>query len=229
MKNSGFIADCVEWDIVNWSKALTFWERKFNLQDKGFECLELGSRSGGLSLWMAEKGNNVICSDLENPEAQARKLHQRYSMRGRIEYEALDATNIPYENRFDLIMFKSILGGVSRDGKSHLNKVVIDQIYKALKVGGKLLFAENLEASKFHRFLRRKLVRWGSSWNYLKIADVSELFEKFTDVDYEATGFLGSFGINESQRKILGRLDTVLFDRIVTDDMKYILFGVATK
>lgn len=229
MKKKDILIDCVEWDVVNWSKALTYWEKKVDLNSKHYDCLELGGRRGGLSLWLALKDNQVICSDLENPERQAGKIHSKHNYPGKIKYEAIDATSIPYENRFDIVIFKSILGGIGRDGRDAMKGVVVDQIFKSLKAGGKLLFVENLQASALHRFLRRKLVRWGASWSYLKTDEVEGLFQKFKSVQFDTAGFLGAFGVSEVQRNLLGSLDTLLFDKIVTDKMKYIIFGVATK
>lgn len=228
MHSKKFLVDCVAWDVTNWAKALRFWEKNVDLENKNYQCLELGGRRGGLALWLAMKGNNVICSDLENPEEEAATIHQEYKCSSRIHYEAIDATNIPYQNHFDIIVFKSILGGISRDGNGHLNQVVLDQIYKALKPGGRLLFAENLKGSKLHQSMRKGLVRWGASWNYLDIKQIPLLFKKFYTLEYQTAGFLGTFGRSESQRTILGTIDTLIFDRF-SDRLKYIAFGYASK
>lgn len=222
------VKDIIEWDILNWSKALRFWQSHVPLGAK-LKCLELGSRRGGLSLWLANYGNDVICSDLESPENQAVILHQKYQYKGKIKYMAIDAMNIPFGNYFDIIVFKSILGGISRNGNSHLNQKVIDEVFKALKPGGKLLFAENLEASTIHRFFRKRLTRWGKYWNYLTIDEVPMMFKKYENVSFESAGFLGAFGRNEWQRSILGQLDTIIFDKFLSRKMRYVVFGVATK
>ena len=202
MTDKSFVSDSVEWDVHNWSKALNFWEENVELDNKKLTCLELGSRRGGLSLWLAMKGNHVVCSDINSPEPMASILHKKYSLPGKIEYEAIDATKIPYENHFDIVVFKSILGGISRNGNLDLNKVVVDEIYKSLKPGGVLLFAENLVASRIHQFFRKKVTQWGY-WNYLQLHDVDELFDKFESVHFETAGFLGAFGSVEWQRKLL--------------------------
>ncbi|MCO5272952.1 MAG: class I SAM-dependent methyltransferase [Cyclobacteriaceae bacterium] len=225
----GIINSIVEWDVINWSKALDHWERNVFTNEKKLTCLELGGRRGGLSLWLATKGNEVICSDYENPEPIASKIHKEHSFIGTISYQAIDATQIPYEDYFDIIVFKSILGGISRNGNSHLNQKVIDEVFKALKPGGKLLFAENLEASAIHRFFRKRLTRWGKYWNYLTIDEVPMMFKKYENVSFESVGFLGAFGRNEWQRSILGHLDTVIFDKFLSRKMRYVVFGVATK
>lgn len=227
--NQELINTCVEWDVVNWSKAIRFWASRGALTQGGNHCLELGGRRGGLSLWLALQGNDVICSDYHNPEVEAKKLHLQYDNNQLISYQAIDATAIPYTNEFDIIVFKSILGGISRNGKTEMNGVVLHEIYKALKPGGRLLFAENLEASALHKWARRNFTGWGDSWNYLKSSEIENLFSMFQNVEWEAAGFLGAFGTSEFLRRILGNIDSIFFDSLVNTDKKYLCFGVATK
>lgn len=225
---SSQIQDIIEWDIVNWSNALKFWEEELGVHDEKLSCLELGGRKGGPSLWLALKGHEVVCSDLTNPKEDASKLHNKYDYPGTISYEAIDASDIPYDQKFDLIVFKSILGGISRGGNSHINKVVLDQIEKALKPGGKLLFAENLESSLLHKVARKYFVKWGGEWNYFQYKNIEKDFVTFERFKFDTVGFFGAFGRTENQRQFLGRLDRGL--KFLTPKSKrYILFGVAEK
>jgi 2-polyprenyl-3-methyl-5-hydroxy-6-metoxy-1,4-benzoquinol methylase len=111
------IKDIVVWDIVNWSKAIKYWENNISVSNKGHECLELGLSKGGLSLWLALNGNKVLCTDLNGPEKAAYKIHEKYDCTSKITYGSIDATNIPFEERFDVIVFKSILGGISSNNQ----------------------------------------------------------------------------------------------------------------
>lgn len=222
------VQQIIEWDIVNWSNALHFWEQELSPTNKKLSCLELGGRKGGPSLWLALKGHEVICSDLTNPEEEAKLLHDRHSFSGSISYEAIDATHIPYEEKFDIIIFKSILGGISRGGNAHINKQVLDQIHKALKPGGQLLFAENLEASFLHKIARKYFVKWGGEWNYFKYKNIDSDFSSFNTIKHDTVGFLGAFGRSEKQRQLLGKIDKKL-KRITPKSKRYILFGAATK
>jgi SAM-dependent methyltransferase len=222
------LEDIIEWDIINWSKALKYWKSKIDIVSKNYYCLELGGRKGGPSLWLALNGNNVICSDLESPDEIASVLHKKYQCEDVITYEAIDATNIPYQDHFDIVIFKSILGGISRNGKDKLKAKTIFEIHKSMKPGGKLLFAENLESSFLHKFLRKQFVKWGDEWNYLKYADIDNLFSSFTSVKFITVGFFGAFGRTERQRQFLGRADNI-FEKVVPQSSRYIVIGVAEK
>lgn len=223
-----FIADIIEWDVENWQHALLFWEKQLSNDKGALKCLELGGRRGGVSLWLASKGYEVICSDLENPEENAKEIHSKYKLPGIIHYEAINAVNIPYEKEFDVIVIKSIIGGVSRSGQDELQQKLIDECYKALKPGGKLLFAENLEASALHRFARKKFVKWGGEWNYLKLKNVPKLFSKWKSMQFETIGYFAAFGRSEKQRNLLGKIDDI-FKFVIPENCRYIAFGVAIK
>jgi SAM-dependent methyltransferase len=222
------LKDVIDWDVVNWSRTIPFWEKNIDIKGKNLSCLELGGRKGGLSLWLALKGNNVICSDLNSPEADASDLHKKYKIDSRITYQSIDATQIPFDNHFDIITFKSILGGISREGSDEFKKATLEQIYQALNKGGKLLFAENLEGSGLHKYLRKKFVIWGNEWNYLRLEEIPEVFSSFSKISYVTIGFWGAFGRTEKQRAMLGRIDGVM-EKLFPSRMRYIVIGIAEK
>ena len=67
-------------------------------QNKNYKCLELGARQGGLSLWLALKGNSVVCSDISystqpHELQKAKDLHKKYNCEDRISCESIDALN----------------------------------------------------------------------------------------------------------------------------------------
>ncbi len=222
------IRNFIEWDVENWSKAIDFWDKHIDLKDKNYCCLDVGGRNGGLSLWLALQGNNVICSDLENPRKNAEKLHKKFNCADRISYKAINALNIPFENNFDVVIFKSIIGGISKNKNDALKRKIISEIFKSLKPGGFLLFAENLQGSIFHILARRLFVKWGRSWNYLHFEEINDLLSEFDSVKYETVGFLGLFGRTEKQRWLLGKVDHYLC-KIIPTSKRYIVFGCARK
>ncbi len=48
------LVDIITWDIYNWSECLNYWPKYIN--GKSLQCLELGAKSGGLSLWLSMNG-----------------------------------------------------------------------------------------------------------------------------------------------------------------------------
>jgi len=220
--------DIIQWDVRSWSKALSYWEENV-AWDNVQNALELGGREGGLSLWLALKGIKVVCSDLKDVKTTAEQLHIRHDVTSLIEYQDIDATNIPYENHFDVIVFKSIIGGIGRNDNYEIQQKVFKEIYKALKPGGKLLFAENLIASPFHQRLRKRYVNWGSTWRYVSIKEMNEFLQDFSSFEIKSTGVLGTFGRNESQRNILSKVDQLVLNTISPSNWKYISYGIAVK
>jgi SAM-dependent methyltransferase len=223
------LRDFLEWDVRNWAVALEFWTRHTRLDLAGCSALEVGSRHGGLSLWLATLGASVVCSDLERPTERARRKHSVAGVGSRIGYECIDATRIPYADRFDLVVFKSVLGAVGRLGGRVAQARAVGQMYKALKPGGELFFAENLVASPMHRFLRRRFVGWSASWRYVSIEEMRDFLRPFASVSYCTIGFAGVFGRTGRQRAILGTLDRALLDGMVPESWRYVIAGVARK
>jgi SAM-dependent methyltransferase len=222
------IKDIIQWDIETWSNIINYWEKHVDFSNHQ-KALELGGHQGGLSLWLALNGLQVICSDLKDVKTTASVLHQKHKVNHLIVYQDIDATQIPYENHFDIIVFKSILGGIGRQNNIGAQQQTFDEIYKALKPGGKLLFAENLIASGFHRLLRKQFVKWGDTWRYVSIHEMELFLKDFQNIEYQTTGFLATFGRTETQRSILARLDKLIMNPISPKKWNYLIYGVATK
>lgn len=215
-----------DWDVLTWSRALPLWESAVGPSLSGLLGLEIGACGGGLSLWMAAKGCAVICSYYDESMDDAKALHRAHGVAERVSYEPIDATNIPYRNRFDLIMLKSVLGGIGAFGRLDRAREAMRQIHLALKPGGLLLFAENAVGTPLHR-----LPRWlkrGDSWRYLTIDEMRSMLAAFSQVSIGTTGFLAGYGLSEGQRRLLGRLDAS-FCRHLPASWQYVMYGAARK
>jgi SAM-dependent methyltransferase len=225
----GAIRDIIEWDIANWSRALEFWKRNTSKDLSTVNALEIGSRNGGLSLWIALQGGRCLCTDLDGPTPTAVKMHRKYDVSQRIQYGMLDAAEMTYDAQFDIVLFKSVLGGIGYGNNKPKQQKAMKAIYRTLKPGGELLFAENLMASPFHRFLRRHFVDWGEQWRYITLAELKQFTSDFAEVKHSTAGFIGDLGRTEGQRNFLGRLDKVFVERMVPQKWRYIAICVARK
>lgn len=228
-KKKEFIRDIVEWDTKNWWRAIEFWESKEKEQINGKKVLDIGGRNGGLSLYWALKGADVICSDInEDGFEKAKKLHQKYGVEKKINYEVIDATKIPYKNEFDIICFKSVLGGVGYNNNYEKQRQMMKSIYRALADGGKLYFCENLSASPLHHYMRKRYTKWGNQWRYIHLKEIPELTEEFTKVESMTFGFWGVFGRKIYLAELMGTVD-IWFERWIREENRYIVSCVCSK
>lgn len=227
--SSKVVADIIEWEVPNWSKALTFWEGHTRQDLRTVKALELGGKRGGLSLWVALQGGHALCTDLRNPEAIAAARHAQHDVSGQITYAALDALQIPHPSAFNVVMFKSLLADVGRAAGSGGQAEVVRQAHAALCEGGELFFAENVAGSPLHQVLRRRFVPWGGDMRYPSIPELLAFMSPFRDVQYATYGFLGVLGRWHWLTGWLARLDRWGIDRLVPARWRYLLVGVARK
>ena len=225
--------DIVSWDVRTWSEAVLYWESVLRDIEPGrtLRCLEIGAGQGGPSLWLALQGHDVLCTNWGLTAAHASPLHERYAasglLKGRIEYQDVDATRIPFENEFDLVVFKSVIGGV---GTKEAQDRTMQGILRALKPGGTLIFAENLRATPLHRLARAIAYRMrGSSWRYVTLKELAPHLAEYTSHDVRVTGFLAMFGVREGQRNALTAADERVFNKLVPKSWHYVSYGSAIK
>jgi SAM-dependent methyltransferase len=223
------LPDIIGWDVVNWSQALAFWNARAQIP-KAASCLELGCGSNSsLSLWLALLGNSVLCSDFGGVPESTKATHRRHGVADRISYGDVDASAISYRERFDVIIFKSMLGGVVRTDPGRLSREIVSRIHDALKPGGMLLFAENLTSTPAHRFARSYFVGRGATWHYFALSELEGMLSCFRSFELTTFGFLGCFGRSEPQRRLLGKLDSSILDKLVPARWHYIAAAIAYK
>lgn len=217
--------DIIQWDIENWGAVLDFWAPHLS-DSANSSVLTLGERDGGLTLWFANQQFEVTASDLEGLTDAGKALHQQYQVQNKVKYAEANMLQLPFDSEsYDLICFKSVLGALSAKEKQ---QQAIDEIYRVLKPGGKLLFAENLEGNGLHKSLRKRFVKWSTYWRYLKWPEDKDLFKAFDKAHFSTRGTLGLLGRSEGQRKILGKIDA-LIKPVTRPNARYILFGVLEK
>lgn len=220
--------DVMGWDVLNWSQALDFWDRHLPRRLEHWRALELGAAGGGLSLYLALKGAEVICSNLELPGPVTRECHQRYGL-SQIEYAAVDARQLPYaDESLDLVCFKSVLGGIRKQHPEDPKPAMIAEIWRVLKPGGQLIFAENARGHWLHQFLRRSLVSWSAGWEYLEIQDIERLMRSFARFEHTSCGALALLGRNEMQRRALGQVDRYVVPHM-PEAWRYLMIAWAQK
>jgi hypothetical protein len=130
---------------------------------------------------------------------------------------------------FDVIAFKSMLGGIGANGHAERQRDAVERLHRALKPGGSLLFAENVAATRIHSAVRARFGAGKDGWRYPTMREMSTLLRPFASVQGRTAGFLGTWGSSELQRRASGGLDAFLCRWLVPGSWQYAMMGVAIK
>lgn len=220
------MTDLVGWDVRTWSAAFRLWEGVVAEAPPVLRCLEIGAGPGGPSLWLARKGHDVLCTNQAQTVEIASPLHERYEYSGSIEYQTIDARELPFESEFDIAVFKSVLGGV---GDRAEQAKVVAGLLRSLKPGGRLLFAENIRGTVVHQAARSLMFRRRrADWRFNSFYRLRELLGGFSSVTMNTAGVTAVFGTTEARRSALAGADRILAP-ITPPSWRYMAYGVATK
>ena len=217
--------ETLDWDIPNWSRALTFLDKHKQNKFDGKKVLEIGANNGGLSIWAALNGAQVICSDIDGPSELAKKRFNQLKLTN-VEFEHLDVLNLVFKNEFDFILFKSVIGGIGRKNCIEKQLLAMKKINQALIPNGECLFIENMRGAWFHHYLRHRYGAGKIDWHYPTLKEFGEFSKLFNKVSYRTFGYIG--GSDFPLKNIRSKLDIYL-EKIIHPSSHYIYAGVYQK
>lgn len=199
-----------------------------NCGSRGCKCGHAAELLGKLAFRIHRPASALALRSLPHaPEASGPRLRSAPTLGHQTKRRA--RVNSPSTKEFDVVLFKSVLSGIGRLNNRDNQVNAINEIHKSLKEGGELWYAENLMASPFHQFARRRYVNRGNTWRYVTIQEMKEYLSVFSEVKYTPVGFLGSFGRTLFQRLILGKVDGIISNKLVPESWHYIIIGIARK
>lgn len=228
MDERRLLADSVGWDVGNWSRAVRFCTATSHLRPPG-QALEVGSdgENGGLSLVLAARGWNVLCSGLEPPSPAKIALHRAHAVTGRVRYAVLDVLeDLPPS---DLVVVKSVLGHVAQRGRDDRLRAALQNLQAAVRPGGELWLVENARASRVHAAARRRIGAGRTQWRYLGLDEIDDLLSAFPERACRTFGVVGALGRSEAQRRALSVLDRTVLERTMPARSHYVAAVVARK
>lgn len=130
-----------------------FWdqyiEQFFANSSESYNILDLGCGLGGMSLYMAKQGHNVVGVDIADLAIQnARYLSQKSSLDDKIDFLKVDVTTqVDLDQKFDFIFDSHLLHCLTT---SDQRKAYFDFVRTHLKEDGHFL----LETMSFHKGIR---------------------------------------------------------------------------
>ena len=212
----------IRWDQSNWERALKFLENNKAKNFRNKKVLELGGRDASLSLWAASQGGSVICSDIVNIDKNIMKK----ICDAKIDFKIIDALDIPYDDYFDFIIFKSLLGGIGRGGAKEKQLLVMRQIKKSLKKDGECLFIENMAGTILHQIFRNRYGAGKNDWHYPSLKEFYKMSNIFKDVKFNTYGFFGS---TRKMKKDLRAKFDYNYDKYLPENWRYVYAGIYRK
>lgn len=224
----------IEWDVLNWSQLLKYWQPIIEELPRDSKVLAIGERNGGLSLWLALLGFDVVCTDISDATQEAIALHKKHNVVHRIEYKKYDVVNDSINpEQYDIVIAKSVIGGLKSDRSNpstrsfEVQKKAVDNIHRLLKPRGYFFSAENMKGGTVVSMMRGSK-NTANTWRYLSYQELKQLFGEYSLVQTKTFGILPTLFSVGTLNKFAHFLNKNLLN-VMPASSKYIAFTVAQK
>jgi hypothetical protein len=192
------IEDCCGWNRKIWADAIEFAIANSLLEMSGKKALEIGAgEHSALAPVFSALGAAVTCSYYGQPrervaDGRLKFVMNKYRLEN-IELAEADINNV--QGVYDIIVLKSVLGGVCRSNDYQKMKDVVDRLMRNLSEGGCILSIDNGFIGAFDR-LRQVRGAGKNNWTYIKAAEFASALAGH-DVSMRGFGLLnfGSAGV----------------------------------
>ncbi len=196
------------WNVRSWSFAFKKILSKNNLDFKNKSILEIGATSKSNVATYFKKNNKITLSSID--EIEIEKMRKIFSST-KISVLKLDIFN--FQKKYDLIIMKSILGGLCRnEGKVKANSIIQKLISNNLNKGGGILSLDN-GRPRYNNLLKNFGSR-KNNWFFFKENDLNNFEYVYV------FGFLSSFSLKTR----IGFLGSIVEDILYIIDRLIFLF-----
>lgn len=183
------IEDCCGWNKKTWADAVEFAISVLPDDLQGKKVIEIGvSDRSTVAPILAARGATVFCSYYQKPSGFIENGHLKYIREkyGLGEIPTFETGIDELVGRYDVIIMKSVLGGIFRNNDYDGIGATIRRLMRNnVSAGGVILTVDNGYIGPFHR-LRRYRGTGGNSWTYL---DRNRLAAALAGLDVMMKGF----------------------------------------
>ncbi|MDA9220845.1 hypothetical protein N9P33_03415 [Gammaproteobacteria bacterium] len=178
------------WSYKSWSHA--FKVSNFQLPNKVDKILEIGASEHSIvSLIFDGLASEIVISyysdeQREGVEQYLASIRQKYNLKSKYVLEQIDATTV--EGSFDIVIMKSVLGGLFRQNSSTISDVtgfIGSLVSRVVKPEGLLISIDNGKS-----ILERTVSRFGARKNQWRLFRKSELNGAIRQTEF---GVISSF------------------------------------
>lgn len=120
---------------------LDFYRKEaFSFEDRNIRVLELACGTGRISLQMLKLGCSIEAIDLSKSmldilERDLKSIGRKF--KNNINIKQMNILDINYENQFDMVIFPATTICLLKKDEI---KILLEKVYKSLKIGGKFIF-----------------------------------------------------------------------------------------
>jgi len=163
-----------------------FYKELLKKSDKKSKVLEIGSGMGENTKFLLDLGFNVCATDISPNSVEVMK--KRFYNYEKFSFKVADMEKLPFNNdSFDIVCSA---GSLSYGD----NKIVMNEIYRVLRPGGRMISVDSLDHNPIYRINRfMHFLRAHRSKSTLKRMPTVDLIEKYSDkFGYAEVSYFGS-------------------------------------
>ena len=215
---SQFVNKCIGWNVGAWQTALQsgldlLTENNINLVDK--RVLELGGGTHSTLAPIFEKLGAMATSSFYNDrgmETLLFEINDRYKTS--VDSKQIDIFGDYLDDKYDIVICKSVLGGIARGNEKFLLARALKSIQKNLLTEDGVIFTlDNLYGSTLAQFLRSRLGAGRNRWNYFTLEELRSAVPENFELLSRTNGVLSFASTsNRTANALVNYADSLFFD-----------------
>lgn len=141
-KNAGIQTKIIDNKNFTYHIVLSFIDKYLQ---PNMKVLDIGCSVGTISLYVANKGNEVVGTDISERAINAAQKSAEILGAKNVSFKAIDFLDADFQEKFDFIIFSEVMEHLPDD------KLTINKIHDLLRINGILFLSTRLERDPMHK------------------------------------------------------------------------------
>ena len=224
----------IVWNFGIWSRAIRYWGECLSGSDfSNMKVLEIGAnKRSAVSLVFADKGADCTLGYYPLPKDSPEHFLKNMDLEldGTVNVIPLNIFEMPFNEEFDIVCMKSVLGGISKLNDCDNWSKGIDAAWEAVKPGGYLALAENVRGTFMHDYMRKNYRKNSKPWNYFSPNKYINKVQSLGKYKWKTFGFLSftDLGIKRLGTWLYA-IDCILFEWFIPNNNRVVISLIVQK